>query len=58
MYLSDDIVTTVDGRKHRVIYQTKDQLLVRTLECKHKKTHKISGSKVVKHEPKTQTQTR
>lgn len=52
MFMSDDVVTTADGKQHRVIYQIKDHVMVRTLNCKHKKPIKVCVTKIVRHEPK------
>ena len=51
-YCSDDEVTMRDGRKHRVIYQSGDRLLVKSAEGKSRDAYKISVSQVVDRKPK------
>lgn len=52
-YRSDDIVTTSDGRKHRVLWPTRDgqRLYVKPAE-KHGKAYMIDADAVVHHAPK------
>lgn len=48
-YASDDVVTTRDGRRHRVIYQTGNRLFVKSTEDKHRKAYFIECGNVVDH---------
>lgn len=50
MFRSDDVVTTRDGYTHRVIYQSGDQLFVKTAEDGKKRKVKISS--IIEHKPK------
>lgn len=51
-YASDDVVTTRDGRKHRVIYQTGTRLFVKSVEDKHRKAYFIECGNITDHTPK------
>lgn len=51
-YASDDVVTTRDGRRHRVIYQTGTRLFVKSVEDKHRKAYFIETSNVTEHQPR------
>ena len=46
--MSHEIVTTADGRTHRVIYETNGKLLVKCAEGKSKPAYKIAVKSVVK----------
>lgn len=50
----DLIVTTEDGRKHRVIYESNGKLLVKCAEGKSKPAYKICATKVIKREAQAQ----
>lgn len=47
----DDIVTTKDGRKHRVIYESGGKLFVKSMDSKKSlPAYKICATTVVKRE--------
>ena len=46
----DEIVTTADGKQHRVIYESNGKLLVKPHGGKSKPAYKICATKVVKRE--------
>lgn len=47
---ADEIVVTKDGRRHRVIYESKGKLLVKCAEGKSKPAYKICVNSVVSRE--------
>lgn len=50
---ADYIVTTADGRKHRVLYASKGKLFVKCAEGRSKPAYKICAKTVVKSEAPT-----
>lgn len=47
---ADSIVTTADGRRHRVLYESKGKLFVKCAEGRSKPAYKICAKTVVKSE--------
>lgn len=51
-YRSDDIVTTRDGVRYRVIYQAGEKVFAKPCDGKSAKGRMIECAKIIHHEPK------